>query len=346
MVQTTSVALICLLVAPSLAVPITNDQHARAEDLSERDPNWFSSAVGTVRKVATPSNIAKAGNFAAGILSREDAQEISQRDLETPEDIENLVTRADEIQFTDRDIEYLKDLAARDPNWFKNAFRAVKKIATPSNLMKAGKFAAGILMREDEAESIVIRNDEFQLTDRDVEFLRDLTARDPNWFKNAFRAVRKIATPSNLMKAGKFAAGLIMREDEADIAGLVIRDDEFEFTEREVEYLKDLSARDPNWFSSAVGAVRKVATPSNLMKVGKVAANIIFREDAEISQREVEYEDLSIREPKTIFTKVKEFFSPKKKDAKDKKTEEVEGREDDDDIFERYFDDYEIDELD
>jgi hypothetical protein len=339
MVQTTSVALICLLVAPSLAVPITNEQHARAEDLSER-------AVGAVRKVATPSNIANAGKFAAGTLSREDAQEISQRDLESPEDIESLVTRADEIQFTDRDIEYLKDLAARDPNWFKSAFRAVRKIATPPNLMKAGKFAAGILMREDEAEGIVIRDDEFQLTDRDVEFLMALTARDPYWFKSAFRAVRKIATPPNLMKAGKFAAGILFREDEADIAGLVIRDDEFEFTEREIEYLKDLSARDPNWFSSAVGAVRKVATPSNLRKVGKVAANLIFREDAEeFSQRDVEYEDLSTREPKTIFTKIKEFFSPKRKASKDSKSEEVEGR-DDDDVFERYFDDYEIDELD
>jgi hypothetical protein len=275
MVQTTSVALFCLLVAPSIAVPITNDQHARAEDLSERDPNWFSSAVGAVRKVATPPNIAKAGRFAAGLLLREDAEEISQRDLESPESIETLVTRDDEFQLTERDVEFLRDLTARDPSWFKSAFRAVRKVATPSNLMRAGKFAAGILLREDEISqrdlenpenitSLVVRDDASQLTAREIEYLKDLAARDPNWFKSAFRAVRKVATPSNLMKAGKFAASVLLRED-----------DEFELTEREVEYLKDLTARDPSWFKSVFRAARKVVTPPNLMKAGKFAARVL-----------------------------------------------------------------------
>jgi len=319
MVQTTSFAIFCLLVAPTLAVPITNDQHARAEDLEERDPNWFRPAVG-------------------GVLLREDAEEISQRDLESPESIEGLITR-DEFQFTEREVEYMKDLTARDPFWFRKAFRAVRKYATPSNLMKAGKFAAGVLLRED-AEEISQRNNEFQFTERDVQFMQDLTARDPNWFKKAFRVVRKYATPSNLMKAGKFAAGVLLREDAEEIYQ---RDDEFQFTEREVEYLKDLSARDPNWFRKAFRTVRKVATPSNLMNAGKFAANVLLREDAEeLSQRDVEYEDLSTREPsiKSFFERVKNVFSPKKKAA------EVEAREDDDDVFERYFDNFEIDELD
>jgi hypothetical protein len=311
MVQTTSVALFCLLVAPSIAVPITNDQHARAEDLSERDPNWFSSAVGAVRKVATPPNIAKAGRFAAGLLLREDAEEIFQRDLEFPESIETLVTRDDEFQLTERDVEFLRDLTARDPSWFKSAFRAVRKVATPSNLMRAGKFAAGILLREDEISqrdlenpenitSLVVRDDASQLTAREIEYLKDLAARDPNWFKSAFRAVRKVATPPNLMKAGKFAAGILLREDEVEIS------------QRDLEFPE----------------------------------SVLVREDTEeISQRDIEYEDISTREPKSFFEKVKAFFSPKKA-AKKTNSEEVEGREDDEDVFERYFDDYEMDNLD
>jgi len=295
----------------------------------------LKSAVGAARRVANPSNLAKAGRYAATALIREDS-EVSQRDLESSESIESLITR-DEFQFTEREVEYLKDLTARDPSWFKSAFRAVKKYATPSNLMKAGKFAAGVLLRED-AEELSQRDNEFQFTERDIEFLQDLTARDPNWFKSAFRAARKVVTPSNVMKAGKFAANILLRED-----------DEFELTEREIEYLKDLTARDPNWFKSAFRAARKVVTPSNVMKAGKFAAGVLLREDAEeISQRDVEYEeDLSIREPsiKSFFERVKEVFSPKKKATKSK-SEEVEGREDDDDVFERYFDKYEIDDLD
>jgi len=335
MVQTTSFAVICLFVAPILAAPVTNDQYARAEDLEEREPTWLKSAVGAARRVANPSNLAKAGRYAATALIREDS-EVSQRDLESSESIESLITR-DEFQFTEREVEYLKDLTARDPSWFKSAFRAVKKYATPSNLMKAGKFAAGVLLRED-AEELSQRDNEFQFTERDIEFLQDLTARDPNWFKSAFRAARKVVTPSNVMKAGKFAANILLRED-----------DEFELTEREIEYLKDLTARDPNWFKSAFRAARKVVTPSNVMKAGKFAAGVLSREDAEeISQRDVEYEeDLSIREPgiKSFFERVKEVFSPKKKATKSK-SEEVEGREDDDDVFERFFDKYEIDDLD
>jgi len=335
MVQTTSFAVICLFVAPILAAPVTNDQYARAEDLEEREPTWLKSAVGAARRVANPSNLAKAGRYAATALIREDS-EVSQRDLESSESIESLITR-DEFQFTEREVEYLKDLTARDPSWFKSAFRAVKKYATPSNLMKAGKFAAGVLLRED-AEELSQRDNEFQFTERDIEFLQDLTARDPNWFKSAFRAARKVVTPSNVMKAGKFAANILLRED-----------DEFELTEREIEYLQDLTARDPNWFKSAFRAARKVVTPSNVMKAGKFAAGVLLREDAEeISQRDVEYEeDLSIREPniKSFFERVKEVFSPKKKATKSK-SEEVEGREDDDDVFERFFDKYEIDDLD
>jgi hypothetical protein len=352
MVQTTSFAVICLLVTPIIAAPVTNDQHARAEDLEERDPTWIRSAVSVARKVASPSNIVRAGRYAATSLIRREDEEISQRDLESPESIESLITR-EEFQFTEREVEYLKDLTARDPSWFRSAFRAVKKYATPPNLMKAGKFAAGVLLREDaeeisqrdleHPESIVIRADEFQFTERDIDFLQDLTARDPSWFRSAFRAVKKYATPPNLMKAGKFAAGILLREDAEEISQ---RD--LELTEREIEYLKDLTARDPNWFRSAFRAARRVVTPPNVLKAGKFAANLLLREDAEqISQRDVEYEDLSIRDPsiKSFFERVKDVFSPKKK-AKKSKSEEVEGREDDDDIFERYFDQYDIDELD
>jgi hypothetical protein len=341
MVQTTSFVLFCLLVAPTLAAPITNEQHARAEDLEERDPGRSRSVLRTARKHAAPS-------------------EISRRDLESPESFEGLIARA-EFQFTEREIEYLKDLTARDPNWFRSAWHAVKKHVTPSNVMKAGKFAAGVLFREDAEEMsqrdvehpVVIRDDEFQFTERDIQFLQDLTARDPNWFRSAWHVVKKHVTPSNVMKAGKFAAGVLLREDAEEISQrdvehpVVIRDDEFQFTEREIEYLKDLTARDPNWVSSAFRVAKKHVTPSNVMKAGKFAASVLFREDAEeISQRDVEYEDLSTREPsiKSFFERVKNVFSPKKKEKS--KSEEVETREDDEDVFERYFDDYEIDNLD
>jgi hypothetical protein len=59
-------------------------------------------------------------------------------------------------------------------------------------------------------------------------------------------------------------------------------------------------------------------------------------------QRDVEYEDLSVREPS--FEKIKVSSSTKKMAATNSNSEGVEGREDDD-VFERYFDDYEIDDL-
>jgi len=84
--------------------------------------------------------------------------------------------------------------------------------------------------------------------------------------------------------------------------------------------------------------VQKAVSTSNIVKAGKFIKDIIYREDAEeMSQRDVEYEDLSTREPS-----INSFFSPKKKAATNSNSEEIVGREDDD-VFKQHFADYEVD---
>jgi hypothetical protein len=204
-----------------------------------------------------------------------------------------------------------EDLTER--NWFKSIVRRVKKIATPANL---GTVAG-----------LVIRDDESQLAERDVEELTDrefAELMERNWFKSIVRTVRKVATPSNIGK----------------VASFVIRDDESLLTERDLEELTDRDIEEliqRNWFKSIVRTVKKVATPSNIGKV----AGFVLREDAEeLSQRDLEYlEDLSTREPSvgSFFRKVKNFFNPSNIDkaANTAKTISNLVREDVDDLVER-----------
>jgi len=103
-VQTTPITLLFLLLARSLAVLIPNDQYACAEELMERDPNWFSSAVVPRARLPPHPTSPRLANLLRGYSLREDAEEISQRDLEYSESAESLVTRDDEFQFTERDM--------------------------------------------------------------------------------------------------------------------------------------------------------------------------------------------------------------------------------------------------
>ncbi|KIM46921.1 hypothetical protein M413DRAFT_440486 [Hebeloma cylindrosporum] len=247
MVQITSAALFCLLLAPSLAVPISNSQelHARAEDLVER--NWFKSIFRTVKKVATPSNIGKVASF----VIRDDESQLAERDLE---------------ELTDREF---ADLMER--NWFKSAFRSIKKIATPSNIGKVASF----VIRDDD--SLLTERDLEELTERDIE---ELIKR--NWFKSAFRSVKKIATPSNIGK----------------VAGFVLREDAEELSQRDLEYLEDLSTREPS-VGSFFRKIKNFFKPSNIDKAADTAKTIsnLVREDVEdLVERDVDSEELSTRE--------------------------------------------------
>ena len=199
-------------------------------------------------------------------------------------------------------------------NWFKSIARRVKKIATPANI---GTVAG-----------LVIRDDESQLTERDIEELSDrefAELMERNWFKSIVRRVKKIATPANIGKVASF----VIRDEES----LLMERDLEELTERDIE---DLIQR--NWFKSVVRTAKKYATPANIGKV----ASLVLREDAEeLSQRDLEYlEDLSTREPgvKSFFRKVKNFFRPSNVDKAAKTIKTLDGllpREDADGLAER-----------
>jgi len=289
MVQITSVALFCLLLAPSLAVPISNGQEldARAEELTER--SWFKSIFRGVKKIATPSNIGKV----AGLVLREDRSQLAARDIEeltdrefaelmgrnwfksivrrvkkvaTPSNIgkvASLVLRDGESLLTERDLEELTDRDIEEliqRNWFKSIVRGVKKIATPSNLGKVAKVA-----------SFVIREDAEELSQRDLEYLEDLSTREPS-VRSFFRKVKNFFKPSNIDKAAETAKTIsnLVREEVGDLAE---RDLDFEFSARELEDLEDLAVRDATF--------------------GAIFRNIVSREDIiERDFADYEMEDL------------------------------------------------------
>jgi hypothetical protein len=277
MVQITSVAFFCLLLSPSLAVPIANGQEldARANELTER--NWFKSIFRGVKKIATPANIGKV----AGFVLREDESQLSQRDLEeltdrefaelverkwfksifrgvkklaTPANIgkvasfvlrdgESLLTERDLEELTERDIE---ELIQR--SWFKKIFRGVKKFATPANIGKVASF--------------VLREDAEKLSQRDLEYLEDLSTREPS-VRSFFRKVKNFFKPSNIDKAADTAKAIsnFVREDVDE------RDIDFEeVSARELEDLEELAARDPTF--------------------GSIFRNLVSREGKDVFERD------------------------------------------------------------
>ena len=169
-------------------------------------------------------------------------------------------------------------------NWFKSIVRGVRKVATPANI---GKVASLVLR---DGESLLTERDLEALTDRDIE---ELIQR--NWFKSIVRGVKKIATPANLGKAAK-------------IASFVIREDAEELSQRDLEYLEDLSTREPS-VGSFFRKVKNFFKPSNIDKAAETAKTIsnLVREDVgdlaerdldfEFSARELEdLEDLAVRD--------------------------------------------------
>jgi hypothetical protein len=263
MVQITSVALFCLLFAPSLAVPISNGQelNARPEELTER--NWFKSVVRRIKNVATPGTV-------AGLVIRDDESQITERDIEELSDrefaelmerkwftfkpfrgVKKIATR-DLEELTERDIE---DLIQR--GWFKSF---VHKVATPANIRKVA--------------SLVLREDAEDLSQRDMEYLEDLSTREPS-IKSVIGKIKDFIRPSNVNKAARTVKAIhrLLRREDAD--GLAERDvafEEEELSARELEDLEDLAARDPTF--------------------GSIFRNLVSREDGDVFQRDYGLEDL------------------------------------------------------
>ncbi|CAA7271184.1 unnamed protein product [Cyclocybe aegerita] len=210
------------------------------EELIERDPSFFKKAFKKIKKIAKPSLLGKAAGIAGNFIREDALTTLSERDI--------------------ADLEELEELAARDPNFFKKAFKKIKKIATPGNIGKVASF----VVREDE-----------------LDMLAELAARDPSFFKKAFKKIKKIAKPSLLGKAAGLAGNFIREVDDFS-----------EFSERELEGLQtlaELAARDPSFFKKAFKKIKKIAKPSLLGKAAGIAGNFI-REDAG------EVEDLLDRE--------------------------------------------------
>ncbi|PPQ80544.1 hypothetical protein CVT25_001578, partial [Psilocybe cyanescens] len=104
-------------------------------------------------------------------------------------------------------------------------------------------------------------------------------------------------------------------------------------------------------FGSFFKKFRKVASPSNIRKVEKVASLVIREDEPVLSQRDFdsEYlEDLAAREPSfgSFFKKVKNFFNPHNIDKAASTAKEASKfagmlkRQDDRDLVERTFDEF------
>ncbi|KAF8155587.1 hypothetical protein B0H34DRAFT_502500 [Crassisporium funariophilum] len=285
-----------LLVAPSIAIPISLDQNfqTRSEDidlevLAARDPS-FSSWFRKVKKTALP--VIQAAKIVAPVLSREIAPEVVERDM------------------ADFDFE---ELAARDPS-FRSWFRKIKKTAAP--VIDAAKLVAPVLPREDALEVV----------ERDMADF-ELVARDPS-FRSWFKKFKKTAAP--VIDAAKLVAPILPREDASEVverdvadfdfeelaardpsfgswfrkikkaalpavklASLAIREETPEVLERDLADFdfEALAARDPS-FGSWIRKVKKVAHgvvhSGYLGKYGAVAGLVIRDENAKVYERRFE----------------------------------------------------------
>jgi len=211
MVQISNTVIVAfLLVAPSLAIPVSKGQDFQIreaditardveylDDLAARDPS-FGSFFRKVKNFFKPSRIDKAVNTVkeaeklASMLKRDDSLDFFQRGFDQ-DDVE---------EFTARDLEELEELAARDPK-FGSFFRKIKHFANFSNLKKVAS-VAGLALREDDGE---------ELTARDFEDLEELATRDPS-FGSFFRKVKHFVNFNNIKKAASVATLVVREVDE------------------------------------------------------------------------------------------------------------------------------------
>jgi hypothetical protein len=229
---------------------LTERDFAYFDELAARDPNFwhsFKSVVGKVAKIAKP-----AARIAAGILIRDDGMESV-------------------LELSERDLEELDDLAARDPKFrfgrifgkITHAVGSIAKVAAP---------IASNFIREDGDEA---------LSARDLEEFVEIAARDPKFrFGRVFGKITH-AVSSIAKVAAPIASNFIREEDMEDFAAREEFSDVLELSERDLEALEELAARDPNFFHSLkhiVSRVSKVARP-----IAGIASNFI-REDAEFDE--------------------------------------------------------------
>lgn len=303
MVQITSSVLIAfLLVAPSLALPVLTQEEfeARAEELAARDPS-FGSIFRKIKKIARP-----AASIASLVL-REEAPEAYERDFE--------------------DVDF-EEMLARDPS-FGSFFRKIKKIARPA----AG--IASLVLREESPEA-------YERAFDDIDF-EELAARDPS-FKSIFGKIKSAFTKKNVQKVEGVASKV------GKIADLVIRDEDAELLERDLEDLEELAARDPS-FGSIFRKIKKIASPKNLSTVARVAS-LVIRDGEQLTEREIaQLDELAERDPsfgswiRKVGHSVGKVVNAKNIGTVAKVASYV-IREDSDDVFERDYSDFVLNELD
>jgi len=221
---------------------------ATLQELAVRDPSFWNKIkhiAGKVAHYAMP-----AAKVAAGILIREDGMESV-------------------LELSERDLAEIEDLAARNPKFRLGGF--LKKVT--STVGRVANVAGPIVsnfIREEDALSL-----------RDLEEFVEIAERDPKF--NLGRAFRKIKnTVSSVARvAAPIVSNFIREEDAEELAAREDVTEILELSERDLEELDELAARDPNFFrklKGIAGHVMKVARP-----LAGIASNFI-REDAEIDE--------------------------------------------------------------
>jgi ribosomal protein L30/L7E len=341
MVQISSALVAFILVAPSLAIPVSTQQEfeARAEELAVREPS-FKSVFNKIKNFVTKKNVHNAERKVEGVINkvgkvadivlREELSDLSERDLE---DLDELLEREfdDEVDVFDRDLANVdfEDLAARYPS-FGSIFRKIRKIASPKNLGTAAKIASFVVREED------------LLTEREFAQLEELAEREPSFgsfFRKVKHAVGKVVNPTNIGRVAKVAS-YVIREDGEDVVERDLTTVDFE----------DLAARHPS-FGSIFRKIRKIASPKNLGTAAKIASFVVREEDLLTEREFAQLEELAEREPSfgSLFRKVKHAVGKVVNPTNIGRVAKIASyvvREDGEDVFERDYSDFEIDELD
>jgi len=242
MVQIKSAAVVLILVAPSLSLPVQNLSERSSDDLEVREaspePKFKLSATQRRQIAHLPSSVQylrpqylrrKAASL-TNFFTREDGiPQIEARE------IGDIIEAIQDI--SERELDAMEELAARYPKWSGlNKLRSISKTD-----------ASDIVRREEDGE-VVLREDLLDILDlseRDFEEMEEITARDPKFRINFKRIVGKVKHVVNkvrhvvnkvkkvarvALKAVSFvypAAGVaskFIREEGADIGDLMARD--------------------------------------------------------------------------------------------------------------------------
>jgi len=204
MVQISTAVVAFILVAPSLAIPVSIQQEfeARGEDLAVRDPS-FKSIFNKIKGVFTKKNVHTAERKAENVINR--VGKVADLVLRDVEDVDELLERGfdDDVEVFDREFgdEDFEELAARNPR-FGSIFKKLRKLATPANI---GRVASLIAREED------------MLSEREMAQLEELAEREPS-FGSFFRKIRhtvgKVVNPKNIGRVANIASYVIREDDD------------------------------------------------------------------------------------------------------------------------------------